>query len=98
MAKLNEHAAEPAVRISNWINFYSFDVMGDIGFSRSFGMLEKGKEDSLIHMLHKSMAPLTFITHIVWTLGILMRLGGAKDMLDFMAWTKQTLQERKKVR
>lgn len=71
--------------------------MGDIGFSRSFGMLEKGKEDRLIEMLHQSMAPVSVISHATWLMGILTRLSGMKEMLEFMDWTSQTLRERKKV-
>lgn len=71
--------------------------MGDIGFSRSFDMLEKGREDRLIEMLHRSMAPTSVFTHVTWLMGIMTRLAGVKDMLEFMAWTSEALRERKKV-
>lgn len=96
--RLKEHANEPSVRISNWINYYSFDVMGDIGFSRSFGMVEKGQEDDQIKKLHQSMAPMSYLTHITWVEAIMLRTGfGAKDILDFMNWGSNVLRERKKV-
>ncbi|KAF2466583.1 cytochrome P450 [Lindgomyces ingoldianus] len=94
--RLREHAAEPALRISNWINFYSFDIMGDVGFSRSFGMMEKGKEDILIEQLHKSMAPVSLLTHVYWPMSLLMRTVGVEDIMVFMRWTSQVLRERKK--
>jgi len=98
MAKLKEHAHEPMLRISNWINFYSFDVMGDVGFSRSFGMLEKGEEDDFIKNLHASMAPFSYVSHLGWIMAILLRTSvGMKVMLDFMAWAREMLEERKKV-
>lgn len=59
-------------------------------------MLEKGEEDYWIKMLHKNMEPLSIFGHIVWSLGTISRLGGVKDMLKFMAWTGETLRERKK--
>jgi hypothetical protein len=97
ISKLHEHAQEPSVRISNWVNFYSFDVIGDIGFSRSFGMIERGEEDSLIEMLHKSMWVMAVFNHVPWALSLLSRLGAARDVLKFTAWTTQTLGERAKV-
>jgi len=32
------------VDISLWLNFYSFDVMGDLAFGSSFDMLTSGKK------------------------------------------------------
>jgi hypothetical protein len=96
VSKLQEHEHEPSVRISNWVNFYSFDVMGDIGYSHKFDMLEKGKQDNLIKTLHKEMAPLSVFSHIPWALSLLMRFGGARDVLDFSAWSADILRQRKK--
>lgn len=59
-------------------------------------MLEKGKEDKWITMLHKSMASLVIFSHIPYVMSALIRLGAAKDILEFMAWTGETLRERKK--
>ncbi|KAJ4300727.1 hypothetical protein N0V90_002815 [Kalmusia sp. IMI 367209] len=96
--KLKEQVKEPVVRISSWIGFFAFDVMGDVGFNRSFGMLEKGKDDPMIALLHKSMAPISIFGQIPWTIGIMLRTSfGAKDLLDFIHWTQQVLIERKKI-
>lgn len=99
MTRLKEQAStKTSVRISDWVNYYSFDVMGDIGFSRSFGMLEKGKEDELITLLHKSMEPVSIFGHFNWGLSLLLRTLGSPEMMQFMAWTSKVLRERKKVR
>jgi cytochrome P450 len=97
VSKLQEHAHEESVRISNWVNFYSFDVMGDIGYNHKFGMVEKGKEDRLIELLHTGMVPLSVFNHVPWALSFLLRHGAAGDVLEFSAWTASTLKERKKV-
>jgi cytochrome P450 len=98
MEKLKEHAQEPKLRISNWINFYSFDVMGDIAFSRSFGMLAKGEENDIIKNLHASMAPLSYLRQLSWVFAIILRTSvGVKATLNFMAWASKILKERKKV-
>ncbi|KAF2444061.1 cytochrome P450 [Karstenula rhodostoma CBS 690.94] len=96
--KLKEQANEPSVRISSWIGFYAFDIMGDIGYNRGFGMLEKGEEDEMIELLHKSMAPLSIFGHIPWAINIITRTSlGAKDMITFIKLTQNILVERKKI-
>jgi cytochrome P450 family 628 len=96
--RLREHASDPNLRISDWINFYSFDVMGDIGFNRSFGMLEKGKPDKIMSDLHNSMFPLSILGHIPWMTNLLLRTPfGVKDLRDFIDWIHTVLVERKKV-
>lgn len=97
MQQLEAREGEP-LRWSDWVNFYSFDVMGDIGFSRSFGMLEKGKEDELIKKLHASMAPLGLFRDISWFTNLMLRMPILqKDLKDFMKWSSDVLKERKKV-
>ncbi|KIW05638.1 uncharacterized protein PV09_03509 [Verruconis gallopava] len=85
------------IHINEWANFYSFDVMGDIGFSKSFGMLEKGEEDQLIKTLHASMVGLGLFRNITWVTSIMLRLPIIqKDLRNFMKWTSDVLKERKK--
>jgi len=106
--RINRHAAVliqqlderegKTVRLSDWVNFYSFDVMGDIGFSKSFGMLEKGKEDKLIKKLHASMVPLGVFRDITWFMNLMLRVPILqKDLREFMQWSSDVLKERKKV-
>jgi hypothetical protein len=95
--QLDERAGK-TLRINEWANFYSFDVMGDIGFSKSFGMLEKGKEDQLIKQLHASMVALGLFRNITWFTSLMLRLPILqKDLKNFMQWSSDVLKERKKV-
>lgn len=32
------------VNATLWLNFYSFDIMGDLGFGKSFDMLKNGEK------------------------------------------------------
>ncbi|KAF2129891.1 cytochrome P450 [Dothidotthia symphoricarpi CBS 119687] len=97
MEKLKEQAKKPSVRITNWANFYSFDVMGDVGFNRSYGMVEKGEEDASIKLLHESMEPLSVFGHANWALNLVSRTAvGSKKLLDHIEWTSKALTERVK--
>ena len=51
--QLNKRKGQ-AVRINNWVNYFSFDAIGDIAFSQSFGMVENGQETEIIQRLHAS--------------------------------------------
>ncbi|XP_014551263.1 hypothetical protein COCVIDRAFT_42393 [Bipolaris victoriae FI3] len=95
ISRLKEESSKGPVRITNWLNFYSFDVMGDVGFNRSFGMLEKGKEDEIIKLLHDSMVPLSVGSHIPWALVLALRTStGAKPLVDHLEWSRKVLEER----
>ncbi|KAF1920436.1 cytochrome P450 [Ampelomyces quisqualis] len=97
MSRLKEQARLPSIRITDWFNFYSFDVMGDVGFSRSFGMMEKGEEDPMIKLLHDSLSPMSIFNHINWALNLATRTeAGAKALVDHIDWTGKVLQERAK--
>jgi cytochrome P450 len=99
MSQLETQAKQPSVRITNWINFYSFDVMGDVGFNRSFGMVEKGEEDATIKLLHESMAPISIFTHLAWAIDLITKTAsGVKPLHDHINWTRKVLQQRLKVK
>lgn len=97
MNKMMDHAHEPTVSISSWFSYFAFDVMGDIGYSRSFGMMEKGREDEWIALVHKSMAPMGVLTHIPWMSSLLLRTPLQRDLLKFIALVHDILTERAKV-
>jgi len=99
MSKLKEQATRSSVRITDWVNFYSFDVMGDVGFNRSFDMMEKGKEDPFIKLLHESHAPISVFAHISWAMRLIARTPvGSGPLFEHIAWSAKVLEERKKVR
>lgn len=106
--RINRHTAKlisqlegrtgKTLKINEWVNFYSFDVMGDIGFSNSFGMLEKGEEDHIIKTLHASMIALGLFRNITWLTSLMLRLPVLqKDIQNFINWSTDVLYERKKV-
>jgi hypothetical protein len=106
--RINRHTAKlvqqldertgKTLKINEWVNFYSFDVMGDIGFSKSFGMLDKGEEDHIIKTLHASMIALGLFRNITWLTSLMLRLPVLqKDIQNFINWSSDVLIERKKV-
>lgn len=54
MAALSDHAQHGRVfDLFTWMQFYAFDVIGEITLGRSFGLLEAGHDkDGLLHAVH----------------------------------------------
>ncbi|KAF2752115.1 cytochrome P450 [Sporormia fimetaria CBS 119925] len=95
ISRLEEHENDKSIRMSDWVAFLAFDIMGDVGFSRSFGMLQKGKMDWVIDLLHGGMSAMSVFTHIPYVASLLTRLGAGGDVLRLMEWAHGTLDERK---
>lgn len=41
--KQTEHVLDQITDFGAWLDYFTFDVMGDLGFSKSFGLLYDGK-------------------------------------------------------
>lgn len=81
-----------------WSNFYAFDVMGAVGFGKSWGMLESGEMHEAISQLHSAMVPLGVLGPVPWLLRLATDLPGAnKAVQNFMDWCWNQLSEKKKV-
>ena len=81
--------------------WFSFDVMGDFVFNKSFGMLQLREWKSEIGMLQSAMALLGPFSPLPWLIHIGFRFApGAWRVKDWMAWTgwcEQQMKERMKV-
>lgn len=76
IAQLDNLADRP-VNASLWFNFYSFDVMGDLAFGKSFDMLRSGEKHFALKLLQDGMRPVGILTPIPWILPILLSIPGA---------------------
>lgn len=52
--RLGEHGGQ-GVNAAKWFNFYSFDVMGDLAFSKDFGMLRSGEQHFAVKLLDDAL-------------------------------------------
>ncbi|KAL7951919.1 cytochrome P450 [Trichoderma barbatum] len=84
------------IDVAKWFRFYSFDVMGDLAFGKSFNMLEKSQNHWAIELLDAGVFPLA-LQLPVW----LLRLGMsipilARDWWKFVGFCRDSLQSRLK--
>ena len=56
------------------MNYYSFDVMGDLAFGKSFDMLIDKRDNYLLSILHKHMGTFARIGFLTWALPVLVRI------------------------
>lgn len=82
--------------ICKWVNCYSFDVMGDLGFGQSFGCLETGELHWAINLLNEGMAP-AGLGIPDWLLRVLLAVPGATaGYYRFVSFCCQRLDDRLK--
>ena len=56
ITKLRQVSKEGPLDLDKWLHFYAFDVIGMITFSKSFGMIEAGKDDFGLEDLFQGIA------------------------------------------
>lgn len=90
---------QPAV-VTDWFYWYTFDVMGEFAFTRSFGMLRDEQWHVAVRMLRKAIALLGPFSPVPW----LIRIGFCctwipvvRDWFVMVGWCKERMDERLKV-
>ncbi|ROW14224.1 hypothetical protein VPNG_04226 [Cytospora leucostoma] len=78
-----------------WLNFYSFNVMGDLSLGESFGMLDNGKKHFVMETLHHFMFMLGVFGHVMWMFRIFTSLPVVSaGTTKYKAWVRKMVQKR----
>ena len=95
MSKFSLFAGKP-IDAAAWFNYYSFDVMGDFAFGKSFNMLQTGSYHYAITWLDSSMTLLGLFTPIAWAIpvGAIAPIIGA-TFRRFIRFCNAQLDERR---
>lgn len=92
-----ETAGEP-VNVTDWFNFYSFDIMGDLTWGKSFNMLRDGVKHYFMTSLHEDMKNLGLFSHMLWLFPIVKITPVLNyEHKRFWDWLRTQVAERKKV-
>ncbi|KAJ5517182.1 hypothetical protein N7527_008742, partial [Penicillium freii] len=84
--------------VTKWFNLYTFDVMGDLAFGASFGMLETSREHEAIRLLNSAMTPLAYMFP-AWFFRLMTGIPGiARDWWKFISYCTSQMEERIKVK
>lgn len=94
-----EKTKDQPINVTDWFNFYSFDVMGDLAWGKSFNMLRGGIKHYFMKALHTNMLNIGLFSHMLWLFPIFRAtpILNASDA-RFWNWVGVQVDERKKVR
>ncbi|KAH7009661.1 benzoate 4-monooxygenase cytochrome P450 [Ilyonectria destructans] len=82
---------------STMFNFYSFDVMGDLAFGKSFDMLKNGVVHYFMKSVHTNMLAVSAFSHLVWIFPLFKEIPGLNyEHLKFQNWLSSQVVERQK--
>ncbi|OCK75773.1 putative cytochrome P450 [Lepidopterella palustris CBS 459.81] len=82
------------VHVSQWFNYYSFDVMGELAFNKDFEMLSSGQQHWAIGLLNESMR-LQGLKLPTWILRMLLAVPGlAQKYWKFIGYCDGQVEER----
>ncbi|CZR64603.1 related to pisatin demethylase cytochrome P450 [Phialocephala subalpina] len=93
--QLQARSGEP-VDGSLWMNFYAFDVMGDIAFGKTFDMLATGEKHHGLTALQDGMAPLGLATPFPWAIPIFQALPQPPGIDHWINFCDKQILARKK--
>ncbi|EOA83112.1 uncharacterized protein SETTUDRAFT_21815 [Exserohilum turcica Et28A] len=82
---------------STWSMFFSFDVMGEVGFGKDFNNLQSGVEHVAIKGVHSHMTMLGIMSTVPWLLNVLSSIpGAAAGYSDFFSFCSSQIREKHK--
>lgn len=86
------------VNITKWVKLYSFDVMGDLAFGRSFNMVASGAEHWAVKLLDEGLSHYAFMFPM-WFLRLVGSIPGlTRRWWKLLNFCNQSMDERMKVR
>ncbi|PYH92220.1 cytochrome P450 [Aspergillus ellipticus CBS 707.79] len=87
-----------AINISDYLNWYSYDVMGDLAFSKTFGMLDASANHWAIQILNNMLSPLEYSVP-TWSLRLLASIPGINgDFLRYEKFSHERLMIRMEIK
>ena len=98
VSKLAEQKSK-AVNASDWMMYYTWDVMGQLAFSKSFGNVAAGQPHHAIHGMHAAMGLMTWMSHLIWVIQITNKFlpMSVNPTLAFSNYCGSCVRERKKI-
>ncbi|KAF4950438.1 hypothetical protein FSARC_13196 [Fusarium sarcochroum] len=98
--QLTEHIDEMKGRpfnLTKWINFYTFDIMGDLAFGKSFDMLVNGVEHEFLKLSHTSQTVMGILRRAIWLFPVFKAIPFLNsDYLTFQSYLVNQVDDRRK--
>ncbi|KAF2209824.1 hypothetical protein CERZMDRAFT_99883 [Cercospora zeae-maydis SCOH1-5] len=88
------HMSKGKEDISWLFTHFSFDIMGELAFGRSFDMIQSGHAHQFMITLHKFMHSLSLLSAIPWMTSLLRLLPVSAEIKMFQDFAEDCVQER----
>lgn len=92
-----EEAKGKPFNIALWVNFYTFDIMGDLSFGKSFDLLESGVEHHFFTESHKTQGFMGAFRRMIWFFPLVSSIPIVnKSYLAFQAYVRNQVETRRR--
>ncbi|KAK2785655.1 hypothetical protein FQN52_008343 [Onygenales sp. PD_12] len=83
------------VEISQWLDYFGFDVMGDLAFGKSFNMAKSGDAHYALKQMENSRTMVGALMNAPWTFNLLLSLPFVSGVrTEWVEFCKKQLTER----
>lgn len=97
LSVIAENIGQPT-DMARWFNYYSFDVIGDLTFGKSFDMLITGKDAYMLKSLHSDMQTIVPFVHSIWILPLFKKIPILNhSYITYFRWLREQIENRIKV-
>jgi cytochrome P450 len=92
--ELTERSKEGVVDIGLYLSFFTFDIMGDLGFGKSFEMLKHGKEHDYMTIIQGFAVFGGMLSTIPWIATLFAYIPRNKAAEGLFTFAKERVKER----
>ncbi|KAL1630625.1 hypothetical protein SLS54_000496 [Diplodia seriata] len=100
LEKLTDFDEKP-VNVTEWVSYFSFDIMGDVIYSKEYNMLRAGNGkiqasgiETTLSKLHDGMKMLGLVGTTPWILRMLSQAGVSGDYGVMQEWCRAAMREK----
>ena len=80
--------AKSPINITTWFQYFGFDVMGELGFGKSFDQIKNGQPHFETEFLRDGMSLLATVTPVPWLYHLGLSVPGfTKDWQALLSWS-----------
>jgi hypothetical protein len=91
---IDERCDEP-INITEWIEYYAFEVMGNLTFGKPFNMLKERKETYFLKVIRDDMKLIGYTLHLPWLSYLCLRTPLLnRNHNNFWKWIENEFAER----
>lgn len=91
---MHQRAGEK-VNMTDWMNWFAFDVMGDLAFGRAFNVTEEGKPHWFVELLHEQAKPVGAAMLVPWIIHLAAQLPAwINPMTKMLEYSLECVDER----